>query len=116
MAVLTWTAMQNKLFREYVRTRRHSYTVVGKTGQKREVTWTSTNKLLGEEGYDGVKTGTTRAAGACLVASGSKGGDHLIVVVLGAGPSDARYDDARPLFNWAWQQRAAGKPKGQKTG
>jgi D-alanyl-D-alanine carboxypeptidase (penicillin-binding protein 5/6) len=110
LAVLTWTAMQNKLFTEYVRTRRHVYSVVGKDGQKREVTWTNTNKLLGEKGYDGVKTGTTNAAGACLVASGSKGADHLIVVVLGASPSDARYDDTRSLFQWAWQQRAAGKP------
>ena len=108
MAVLTWTAMQNKLFREYVSTRKHSYSVVGKDGRKRKVTWTNTNKLLGEEGYDGVKTGTTRAAGACLVASGTSGGDHLIVVVLGASPSDARYTDARALFQWAWQQRAAG--------
>lgn len=105
LAVLTWTAMQNKLFREYVRTRRHSYTVVDKNGQKRKLAWTNTNKLLAEQGYDGVKTGTTRAAGACLVASGSRGGDRLIVVVLGASPSDARYTDARALFQWAWQQR-----------
>jgi D-alanyl-D-alanine carboxypeptidase (penicillin-binding protein 5/6) len=112
LAALTWTAMQNKLFTEYVRTRRHVYSVVGKDGQKREVTWTNTNKLLGETGFDGVKTGTTNAAGACLVASGTKGGDRLIVVVLGASPSDARYDDSRALFNWAWQQRAAAKPGG----
>ncbi len=113
LAVLTWTAMQNKLFREYVRTRRHSYSVVGKDGQKRELTWTNTNRLLAEGGYDGVKTGTTRAAGACLVASGSKGGDHLIVVVLGAGPGDGRYDDAHALFNWAWQKRTPGKPRNE---
>jgi serine-type D-Ala-D-Ala carboxypeptidase (penicillin-binding protein 5/6) len=106
LAALTWTAMQNKRFRDYVSTRKHSYEVVDKDGKKREVTWTSTNKLLGEEGFDGVKTGTTSAAGACLVASGSKNGDHLIVVVLGASPSDARYTDARALFKWAWEKRA----------
>ncbi len=33
------------------------------------------------QGYDGVKTGTKSAVGACLVASGSKGGDHLTVVI-----------------------------------
>ncbi len=111
LAVLTWTAMQNKLFRQYVGTRRHSYAVACKDGQPREVAWANTNKLLGEEGYDGVKTGTTNAAGACLVASGTMGGDHLIVVVLGTSPSDARYTDARALFNWAWQQRAAENSK-----
>ena len=58
---------------------------------------------------------TTRTACACLVASGSTGGDHLIVVVLGAGPGDARYTDARALFQWAWQQLALpGNLKGEK--
>jgi D-alanyl-D-alanine carboxypeptidase (penicillin-binding protein 5/6) len=111
LAALAWTVMQNKLFRQYVSTRRHSYKVATKDGQTREVAWANTNKLLGEEGFDGIKTGTTNAAGACLVASGTKGGDHLIVVVLGASPSDARYTDARALFQWAWDQRASGKAK-----
>ena len=74
-------------------------------GKTRNVVWTNTNKLLEIEGYDGVKTGTTTAAGACLVASGRLGDDHLIVVILGAQSSDGRYADARNLFRWAWGQR-----------
>jgi D-alanyl-D-alanine carboxypeptidase (penicillin-binding protein 5/6) len=71
----------------------------------RNVVWTNTNLLLSTEGYDGVKTGTTAAAGQCLVASGRRGGDHLIVVVLGSGTTETRYTDARNLFRWAWARR-----------
>jgi D-alanyl-D-alanine carboxypeptidase (penicillin-binding protein 5/6) len=51
-----------------------------------------------------VKTGTTDAAGACLIACGERDGRELIVVVLGSTSSDARYVDARNLFRWAWSQ------------
>ena len=83
----------------------HGCTLVDTKGQRRNVVWTNTNRLLDTEGYDGVKTGTTRAAGECLVASGRRNGDHLIVVVLGASSTEARYTDARNLFRWAWLAR-----------
>src|SRR5205823_9285696 len=89
----------------YVQTRRHAYEVADPEGQKRLVTWKNTNRLLDIEGYDGVKTGTTNAAGSCLVASGRRGSDHLLVVVLGSTSNEGRYVDARNLFRWAWQQR-----------
>jgi D-alanyl-D-alanine carboxypeptidase (penicillin-binding protein 5/6) len=68
------------------------------------VLWENTNQLLKIEGYDGVKTGTTSAAGACLVSSAKRGDDALIVVVLGAASSDSRYIDARNLYRWGWSQ------------
>jgi D-alanyl-D-alanine carboxypeptidase (penicillin-binding protein 5/6) len=94
-----------------VATVRHGCTLVDSAGRERNVVWTNTNRLLETEGYDGVKTGTTNAAGACLVASGRRGGDHLIIVVLGAGSSEGRYADARNLFRWAWLQRGQGTPR-----
>src|SRR3954469_19174770 len=105
LAALAARAMADERFRGYVGTRRHTGTVAGPDGQKREVTWTNTNQLLDTEGYDGVKTGTTTPAGACLVASGHRGSGHVIVVVLGSTSGDARYTDARNLFRWAWQER-----------
>jgi serine-type D-Ala-D-Ala carboxypeptidase (penicillin-binding protein 5/6) len=105
LALLTWHAMQNKQFREYVKTREHECEVLGEADAKRRVTWKNTNRLLEDEGCDGVKTGTTNAAGACLVASAHRGADHLIVVVLGSTGGDGRYDDARKLLRWAWEQR-----------
>ncbi|MHB1562362.1 MAG: D-alanyl-D-alanine carboxypeptidase family protein [Isosphaeraceae bacterium] len=99
-------AMRQPAFAAVVGTRRHGCAVVARDGKRRNVAWTNTNHLLEVEGYDGIKTGTTRAAGTCLVASGHRGADHLIVVVLGGSSSpDSRYPDARNLFRWAWQKR-----------
>jgi D-alanyl-D-alanine carboxypeptidase (penicillin-binding protein 5/6) len=102
---LAYMAMQNPLFRQYVSTRQHGTTVVGPGGYERNIVWKNTNKLLTIDGYSGVKTGTTTAAGACLVAWGERDGRERIVVVLGSASSDFRYADARNLFRWAWQQK-----------
>jgi D-alanyl-D-alanine carboxypeptidase (penicillin-binding protein 5/6) len=110
LAKLAQTALLDPTFAKVVGTARRGATLVDSTGQKRNVVWTNTNKLLETEGYDGVKTGTTNAAGACLVASGRLGNDHLIVVILGAQSSDGRYADARNLFRWAWKQRGHKSP------
>jgi D-alanyl-D-alanine carboxypeptidase (penicillin-binding protein 5/6) len=107
LAVLSWHAMQNRRFREYVKTRTHDCEVLGEGNAKRRVTWKNTNRLLEDAGCDGVKTGTTNAAGACLVASEHRDADRLIVVVLGSTNGDGRYEDARKLFQWAWEQRRA---------
>jgi D-alanyl-D-alanine carboxypeptidase (penicillin-binding protein 5/6) len=105
LTTLASNGMQNPLFRQYVQTRRHRCEAQGAKDQKRTVVWNNTNRLLEIEGYDGIKTGTTNAAGFCLVASGRHNSDHLLVVVLGATSNDSRYVDTRNLFRWAWSQR-----------
>jgi D-alanyl-D-alanine carboxypeptidase (penicillin-binding protein 5/6) len=106
LARLARHALADPTFARVVSTRKHGCTLVDAQGKRRNVVWTNTNRLLGIEGYDGVKTGTTTAAGTCLVASGRRGRDHLIVVVLGGSNSpDSRYPDTRNLFRWAWQMR-----------
>ena len=112
LTILAHAALQNEHFRHYVSTRQHSTKVTAADGSQRQVSWQNTNQLLGIKGYDGVKTGTTGAAGACLVASGRRGEDCLLVVVLGSSSTDARYVDTRNLFRWAWQQRANPKLSG----
>lgn len=106
LTVLAWHCLQDKLFREYVATRQHTCEAISHDGEKKSVTWDNTNRLLGIEGFDGVKTGTTTTAGACLVATGTRGEDRLIVVVLGSTSTDGRYVDSRNLFRWAWRERA----------
>jgi serine-type D-Ala-D-Ala carboxypeptidase (penicillin-binding protein 5/6) len=105
LAKLTQHALELPTFARYVSTVKHGATLQGPSGRKRNVLWTNTNRLLDTEGYDGVKTGTTRAAGECLVASGRRNGDHVIVVILGASSTEARYADARNLFRYAWLMR-----------
>ena len=105
LAMLTHHALALPTFAKYVSTSKRGCTLLGPNGHRRNVIWTNTNRLLGTEGYDGVKTGTTRAAGECLVASGRRGNDHVIVVILGASSTEARYADARNLFRYAWLMR-----------
>jgi D-alanyl-D-alanine carboxypeptidase (penicillin-binding protein 5/6) len=101
---LASAALQLPLLRKVISTRQHGTKLIGKSGYERNVVWKNTNRLLGIDGYLGVKTGTTDAAGACLIACGERDGRELIVVVLGSTSSDARYVDARNLFRWAWSQ------------
>lgn len=115
LGVLTWHAMRNKQFRDYVKTREHECEVAAEGDKKRRVVWKNTNRMLADANCNGVKTGTTSAAGACLVASAHQGADHLLVVVLGSTSADDRYEDTRKLFRWAWEQRGEKKKKSEES-
>ncbi len=101
---LTASAARLPLFRKIIATPTYSCLVDGPSGYQRKLVWNNTNRLLQIEGFSGAKTGTTDAAGACLVGLGQRGDRELIIVVLGATSSDGRYLDARNLFRWAWLQ------------
>jgi len=75
-------------------------------GRTRELE--NTNKLLKRYPYcNGMKTGYTEAAGKCLVASGSRPGKDIIVVVLGDSHSGV-WRDAGNLLAWALWSPSAG--------
>ncbi len=101
LARLAFAASQEELFRRVVATRQHACEVQSQQGYRRTVVWKNTNQLLDVDGYTGMKTGTTNAAGACLVAMGTRDGKSRIVVVLGSSDSHARYVDAKNLFRWS---------------
>ncbi|MBI3866481.1 MAG: serine hydrolase [Planctomycetia bacterium] len=102
---VTSAALQNRIFRECVACRQHEAQVTARDGSKRTVVWKTTNRLLAIAGYSGVKTGWTKAAGSCLVSTGQRGKDSLIVVVLGAPSAAAAVADSRNLYRWAWRER-----------
>ena len=106
LARLACAALDVPRFRDYVTCRQYGCEVTGPGGYKRNVKWENTNRLLGIEGYTGLKTGTTDAAGACLVSSSLRDGRELIVVLLNASNSDARYVDARNLHAYGWRKSA----------
>jgi len=67
-------------------------------GRTRELE--NTNKLLRRFPYcNGMKTGYTDAAGKCLIASGTRPGKDVIVVVLGDSSSRV-WRDASALLSW----------------
>ncbi|MFM9024528.1 MAG: D-alanyl-D-alanine carboxypeptidase, partial [Planctomycetaceae bacterium] len=78
-------------------------TLANTAGYRRDVVWRTTNRLLGIEGYAGVKTGTTQAAGCCLASLAERDGRALVVVVLGSTSTEARYTDTRNLVQHAWR-------------
>eukprot|EP00913_Durusdinium_trenchii_P028449 g26677.t1 len=100
---LAHAATRNHLFRNYIRTRQRGCTVVGPGGYRRNVRWKNTNRLLGIEGYLGVKTGTTSAAGACLVSMGRRGDDDLIVIARrGLRESAHAWPGEKTDYWWKW--------------
>lgn len=67
-------------------------------GRTRELE--NTNKVLRRMPYcNGMKTGYTEAAGHCLIASGSRPGRDIIVVVLGDTKGGV-WSDAASLLTW----------------
>ncbi len=68
----------------------------------------NTNRLLVTYGWvTGVKTGTTDAAGSCLVASGARDGVELIAVVL---HSRDRWGDALRMLQWGYAHFSMVRP------
>jgi len=66
-------------------------------------TWRNLNQLLWwSHAVDGVKTGTTNGAGACLVSSAHRAGRWVIAVNLGSLVS-ARFADAMALLDYGFR-------------
>jgi D-alanyl-D-alanine carboxypeptidase len=68
-------------------------------------TFPNTNDLLGAyTGADGIKTGHTSDAGWCILASATREGRRIVVVVLGAPTEEGRDDAAQTLLDWGFAQ------------
>ncbi|AOQ23739.1 D-alanyl-D-alanine carboxypeptidase DacF [Moorella thermoacetica] len=111
LALIARYALGNPVFRRLVATVEDQ--IPGPDGVRHLY---NTNRLLESyPGADGVKTGTTAAAGQCLVASATRGGRQLIAVVLGSAD---RYGDTRTLLDYGFknfycEMVKAGEPLGQ---
>lgn len=72
-------------------------------------TFSTTNSLLKNDsvpGIDGLKTGTTSAAGPCFTATASQDGRRIIAVVMKADSSSARYSEGKALLEYGFATRA----------
>jgi D-alanyl-D-alanine carboxypeptidase (penicillin-binding protein 5/6) len=97
LANLTRVAMSYPRFARVVRTR--TWTARAPNGTLLHH-WTNLNRLLwGSSFVDGVKTGTTLGAGACLVSSERRSGKWVIEVNLGSYES-TRFSDGRSLLQY----------------
>lgn len=97
LAVITSRALRDERFAGIVAQRQRPLTY---ENLGRQVVLHNTNALLAFlPGADGVKTGTTAAAGRCLIASATRDEQRLMAVVLRAGN---RFGEAATLLSWAF--------------
>jgi serine-type D-Ala-D-Ala carboxypeptidase (penicillin-binding protein 5/6) len=95
--------MRNSLFRSIVG-QRSCY--LPATHLHHGYLWRTTDDLLGSyRGAIGIKTGTTRAAGDCLLFEARRGQLTLIGVVLHANPTSdpsSAFPAAKQLLTWGF--------------
>ena len=105
MAIAARAVYRSPLFRSYSATK--AFTFQFNNGRTREIE--NTNRLLKTIPYcDGLKTGTTNAAGRCLVASGSLNGRSAITVVLHSNTPNI-WKDSEKLLRWALERPATAR-------
>lgn len=98
LALLAGYALKNPVFAEIVQTKEAS---VPSSRSNLSRSLVNHNKLLWQYPYaTGIKTGYTRRAGRCLVASATQNGTTLIAAVL---KSDTMYQDSIQLFEFGFQ-------------
>lgn len=96
IAMIAESALKRNLFQTIVSTQK--VTIKSLKGYHYPVE--STNKLLGEPGVLGVKTGWTPEAGECLVTLVNKGNHPVLISILN---SKDRFGESESLINWVYQ-------------
>ena len=98
LSLLAGHFMKNPVLRHLVSLKEASVQSLG----GRQIPLRNTNRLLHSDIlYKGVKTGTTRAAGRCLVASARRGSRQLVAVIVKSGD---RWGDARRMLAWGYER------------
>ena len=117
LALMGKYAMQNSTFRNIVKKTRYTLPATNQY-DKADRIFNTTNELLRENNSTrkdnyyypyatGIKTGYTTEAGSCIVASASKDGMEVIVVILGGETTkdglSERFLDCKTLFDYAFE-------------
>lgn len=112
LALMARYGLNNQLFKNIVATKEDIIPWGNHSWNRKLV---NTNKLLWKyNGADGVKTGTTREAGSCLVASATQNNRQLIAVVL---HSPDRFGEAAKLLEYGFKNTSLKKiAKGTEYG
>ncbi|MDB4578643.1 hypothetical protein N9105_04980 [Akkermansiaceae bacterium] len=97
MAILARAVYQIPYIRQCMRVK--DYVFTHSDGRTRPIK--NTNRLLTRLAYcDGMKTGTTNAAGRCLISSGQLNGRAVIAIALGSNSSEI-WNDSEKLLRWS---------------
>ncbi|HET9173286.1 MAG TPA: serine hydrolase [Actinospica sp.] len=100
-------AMQIPLFAQIVKTSQYHLDAV--TGEHPAFTWNTTNPILGVyAGTEGIKTGSTNAAGDCLLFEAVKGHENVIGIVLDDPSWNVVAADSETLLNYGFANYPGG--------
>ena len=112
LALIAATALENPTFARICSTQQR--VIPWETGEWDRLL-TNKNRLLTElPGCTGVKTGYTKKAGRCLVASASRDGMQLVAVTLNCGPM---FEDCTAMLEYGFDMyRADAVPAGAAAG
>lgn len=104
MAIAARAAYQNPIIRQLASVKSYPF----QFNNGRTIELKNTNKVLEMLPYcNGMKTGTTRASGRCLISSGSLNGRTVISVVLKSDSANIWRDSAK-LLSWALETPTSG--------
>lgn len=100
-------AMQNEQFRTFDNSDRTTMEVTSADGTARTLNLKVRNKIRGQEGNIGGKTGSTYDAGECFVSAFSREtGGEVYIAVFGSTGDIERFDDTLALANWYYNHLA----------
>lgn len=94
-------AVQNEVIMKYTKTVEEKFFY--ESGEN--ITWTNTNALIDPNSSlyykyaTGLKTGTTSAAGNCVLATAEKDGRVLVACIFHSPDSNGKFRDAKTLFS-----------------
>ena len=103
LALLSHEVMKLPVLRTIVACKEYKCTTTLQDGRQQSRVWSNTNKLLGNYGYDGIKTGITPTAGGCLASRFWRGDRQFIIVTLGSSSEHTRFSDTTSLMRWVWK-------------
>ena len=107
MYLISNYAMKNETFKEIVSAYEYTLSPTNKHPLKDRIMKNTNNFVNPKNVYynkiiKGIKTGTTKQAGNCLITDSSENGLEFITVVLGAQTANSKFSETKKMINFAY--------------
>ena len=107
MYLISNYAMKNEKFKEVVSTYEYTLSPTNKHPLKDRIMKNTNNFVNPKNAYynkiiNGIKTGTTKQAGNCLITNSSDNGLEFITVVLGAQTANSKFSETKKMISFAY--------------
>ena len=114
MYLISNYAMKNETFKEIVSTYEYTLSPTNKHPLKDRIMKNTNNFVNPKNTYynkivNGIKTGTTKQAGNCLITDSSDNGLEFITVILGAQTANSKFSETKKMISFAYDNYALTK-------